>query len=79
MENIIKYAVECCSIYGIVALVITFLGLSVLGIIAYKTIQLALPYIYKMVCKYCNIVKKYDDVNTKASVKDVSIETELHR
>lgn len=79
MENTVKYTVECCSIYGVVALTILFLGLSVLGTIVYKTIQLVLPYIYKSVCKYCNTVKKYDSVNTKASVKDVSFETELHR
>lgn len=79
MENIVKYAVECGSMYGVVALAITFLGFITLGIIAYKTIQLALPYIYKSVCKYCNTVKKYDSVHTKANVKDVSFETELHR
>ena len=79
MENIIKYAVECGSWYGVVALVILFLELTVLGLIAYKTIQLVLPYIYKIVCKYCNTVKKYKDVHAKASVKDVSFETDLHR
>lgn len=79
MENIIKYAVECGSAYGVVALAILFLGLTALGLIAYKTIQLALPYIYKIVCKYCNTVKKYKDVHAKASAKDVSFETDLHR
>lgn len=79
MENIIKYVVECGSVYGVVALAILFLGLSGLGLIAYKTIQLALPYAYKIVCKLCNTVKKYKDVHTKASVKDVSFETDLHR
>ena len=79
MENIIKSVVECKSLYGVVALAILFLGLSVLGLIAYKTIQLALLYIYKIVCKHCNTVKKYKDVHAKANVKDVSFETDLHR
>ena len=79
MGNIIKSVVNCGSAYGVVALAILFLGLTVLGLIAYKTIQLALHYIYKIVCKYCNTVKNYNDVHAKASVKDVSFETNLHR
>ena len=79
MENIIKYVVECGSAYGVVALAILFLGLSVLGLIAYKTIQLALPNLYKITCKICNTVTKYKDVHAKANVKDVSFETDLHR
>lgn len=79
MGDIIKSVVECGSAYGVVALAILFFGLTVLGLIAYKTIRLALPYIYKIVCKYCNTVKKYNDVHAKASVKDVSFETDLHR
>lgn len=54
-------------------------SVAVLGLIAYKAIQLVLPYIYKIVCKNCNIVKKYKDVHTKANVKDVTFETDLHR
>ena len=79
MENIIKYAVECDSVYGIVALAVTFLGFSLLGYIVYKTIKVVLPYLYKITCKIYNTVKTYKDVRTKASVKDVSFETELHR
>ena len=79
MENIIKYVVECGSVYGIVALTILFLGFTSLGLILYKTLQLVLPYIYKIVCRLCDTVKKYKDVHTKANVKDVSFETELHR
>ena len=47
MGNIIESVVECGSAYGVVALAILFLGLSVLGLIAYKTIQLVLPHLYK--------------------------------
>ena len=79
MENIIKFAIECESLYGIVALTVVFLGFSLLGYTVYKIIQLVLPYIYEIVCKYCNTVKKYKDVHSKIGVKDVSVETELHR
>ena len=79
MGAIIESVVECGSAYGVVALAILFLGLSVLGIIAYKTIQLVLPHLYKITCKICNTVTKYKDVHAKANVKDVSFETDLHR
>ncbi len=79
MENIIESVAECDSMYGIAALVILFLGFSVLGLIAYKTIQLVLPHLYRITCKICNAVTKYKDVHTKANVKDISFETELHR
>ena len=79
MENIIESVVECGSAYGVVALAILFLGLSVLGLIAYKTIQFVLPHLYKIACKICNTVTKYNEVHAKANVKDVSFETELHR
>ena len=79
MGNIIESVVKCSSVYGVVALAILFLGLSVLGLIAYKTIQLALPNLYKITCKICNTVTKYKDVHAKANVKDVSFETDLHR
>ena len=79
MENIIKFAIECDSMYGIIALAVVFIGFSLLGYTAYKIIQLVLPYIYKIVCKYCNTVKKYKDFHSKVGVKDFSVETDLHR
>ena len=79
MENIIKYVVECGSAYGVVALAILFLGLSVLGLIAYKTIQLVLPNLYKITCKICNTVKTYNSFHAKVEVDDVSVETDLNR
>lgn len=72
MENIIKYVVECGSWYGMVCIIATF-------IFFYTTIRFALPYLYKITCKICNTLVKYKDVYTKANVKDVSIETKLHR
>lgn len=79
MENIIKYAVECNSLYGIIALVVIFLGFSILGCIAYKIIQLILPYLHKIICKHYNIIKEYKEVHTKFGANDVSYETDLHR
>lgn len=78
MENIIKYAVECGSAYGVVALVVVLIGFVSLLVFSDKAIRFVLPYIYKIVCKLCNTLVKYKDVHAKASVKDVSIETDLH-
>lgn len=79
MENIIKYAVECGSAYEVVALVVVLIGFVSLLVFSDKAIRFVLPYIYKTVCKLCNTLVKYKDVHAKASVKDVSIETDLHR
>ena len=79
MENIIKYAVECNSAYGVVTLVVVLIGFVSLLVFSDKAIRFVLPYIYKIVCKLCNTLVKYEDVQTKACVKDVSFETELHR
>lgn len=79
MENIIKYAVECGSAYGVVALVVVLIGFVSLLVFSDKAIRFVLPYIYKIVCKLCNTLVKYKDVHAKASVKDVSIETDLYR
>ena len=72
MGNIIRSAVECDPVYGMVC-VLAYL------IFFYATIRFVVPYIYKIVCKLCNTLVKYKDVHAKANVKDVSFETELHR
>lgn len=72
MENIIKSVVECNSWYGMVCVLVSF-------IFFYATIRFVVPYIYKIVCKFCNTLVKYKDVHTKTNVKNVSFETELHR
>ena len=79
MENIIKYAVECGSLYGVVALVIILIGFISLLVFAYKTIRFVFPFFGKGFSKFCNTLVKYKDVHAKADVKDVSFETELHR
>lgn len=79
MENIIKYAVECSSAYEVAALAIVLIGFVSLLVFAYKTIRFVLPFLQKGFFKFCNTMVKYKDIRTKASVNDVSIETELHR
>lgn len=72
MENIIENVVDCGSAYGMVCILANF-------VFFYDIIRSVLPYIYKIVCKPCNTLVKYNDVHAKANVKDVSFETELHR
>ena len=72
MGNVIESVVKCGSVYGMVCVLCSF-------IFFYTTIRFVMPYIYKSVCKICNTLVKYKDVHTKANVKDVSFETELHR
>ena len=79
MENIIKYAVECGSWYGIVALAIIAVCFIVAVVYANKIIRFVFPYLHKDLYKICNTLVKYKDVHAKASVTDVSFETDLHR
>ena len=72
MRNIIENVVECESAYGMVCVLCSFIFL-------YAITHFVLPYIYKIVCKICNTLVKYNDIHVKANVKDVSFETELHR
>lgn len=79
MENIIKSVVNCGSWYGIVALAIIAVCFIVAVVYANKIIRFVFPYLHKDLYKICNTLVKYEDVQTKACVKDVSFETELHR
>ena len=72
MENIIENVVECGSAYGMICVLANF-------VFFYAIIRFVLPYIYKIVFKLCNTLVGYKDVHAKANVKDVSVETELHR
>ena len=79
MDKIIQYVVECDTSYGVIALAILFIGLALLGFIAYKALKEVLLYIYKIICKTCNTSKNYKDVHAKVGVKNVSFETDLHQ
>lgn len=72
MGDIIKSVVNCGSAYGMVCVIACL-------VFFYLSIRFVLPFTYKIVCKLCNTLVKYKDVHAKASVKDVSIETDLHR
>lgn len=72
MGEIIKSVVACNSVYGMICII----GIYVL---IYAIVWYIVPYIYKIICKALNTLVKYKDVHTKASVKDVSFETDLHR
>ena len=59
MENIIKYAVECGSWYGIVALAIIAVCFIVAVVYANKIIRFVFPYLHKDLYKICNIIGFY--------------------
>lgn len=79
MDKIIQYVVECDTSYGVIALAILFLGLAILGLITLAILYVVCPYIYKIICKWCNTSKKYKDVHTKIGAKDFSFENEFHQ
>ena len=79
MGNIIESVANCGSWYGVVALAIIAVCFIVAVIYANKIIRFVFPYFHKDFGKFCNTMVKYKDARTKASVKDVSFETELHR
>ena len=79
IANIVRYALTCSSLYGIIALMTLFLGLSILGIIIYSIIHDILHYIYKTIKNICNAHKKYNEVHTKLDAKNISVEKELRR
>lgn len=76
MEDIIKYAVECESVYGMVLVLSTY-------IFFYFTIHYALPLLCNLIITVtrtiCNTVKAYNSFHAKVEVDDVSIETDLNR
>lgn len=72
--DIIKYAVECDSLYNVVAF---FMICTLLGFIAwlcYKAVLVVTKLIQYIVSK----VTKYNDVHAKAQCKDASLEVDLH-
>ena len=72
--DVIKYAVECDSLYNVVAF---FMICTLLGFIAWL--------LYKSVLALCGLIRyivnkvtKYKDVHAKAQCKDASLEVDLH-
>jgi hypothetical protein len=72
MENIIQSIIECDSLYGMICYICSLFFIYIL-------VRFSLPWINKYLGKICNLISKYKDINIKACVDDVSIETELHK
>lgn len=72
--DIIKYAIECDSLYNVVAF---FIICTLLGFIAWLCYQ-AVLVVAKLIQYIVNKVTKYKDVHAKAQCKDASLEVDLH-
>ena len=72
--DVIKYAVECDSLYNVVAFFIICTLLGFITWLSYKAV-LALCGLIRYIV---NKVTKYKDVHAKAQRKDTSLEVDLH-
>lgn len=72
--EIIKYAVECNSLYNVVAL---FIMCTLLGFIVWLCYKVVLV-VEKLIQYIVNKVTKYKEVHAKAQYKDASLEVDLH-
>lgn len=73
--DVIKYAVECDSIYNVVAF---FIICTLFGFISWLLYKAVLA-ICKLIQYIVNKVTKYKEIHAKALHKDTSIEVDLHR
>lgn len=73
--EVIKYAVECSSLYNIVAL---FMICSLLGFIAWLCYK-SVIVVTKLIQYIANKATRYNDVCTKAQYKDTLLKVDLHR
>ena len=69
-----KYAVECDSIYNVVAF---FIMCTLLGFISWLCYK-AVIVVAKLIQYIVNKVTKYKSIHTKAQYKDASLEVDLH-
>ena len=72
--DVIRYAVECDSLYNVVAF---FMICALLGFIAFLCYK-GLLVVAKLIQYIVNKVTKYKDVHAKAQCKDTSLEVDLH-
>lgn len=72
--EIIKYAVECNSLYNVVAL---FIMCTLLGFITWLLYKAVLA-LYGLIRYIVNKVTKYKEVHAKAQYKDALLEVDLH-
>lgn len=72
--EIIKYAVECDSLYNVVAF---FVICTLLGFVAWLLYKAVLA-LFGLIRYIVNKVTKYKEVHAKAQYKDASLEVDLH-
>lgn len=72
--EIIKYAVECNSLYNVVAL---FIMCTLLGFITWLLYKAVLA-LYGLIRYIVNKVTKYKEVHAKAQYKNALLEVDLH-
>ena len=72
--DVIKYSVECDSLYNVVAF---FMICTLLGLIAWLLYKVILA-LFGLIRYIVNRVTKYKDVHAKAQCKDASLEVDLH-
>ena len=72
MSNMIKYVVECDSLYGVVALLILCILLGLISLLGFITLIKLVPYIIDK-------ITTYNDVHAKAESNNSSFEVDLHR
>ena len=72
--EIIKYAVECDSLYNVVAF---FMICTLLGFVAWLLYKAVLA-LCRLIRYIVNKVTKYKDVHAKAQYNDTSLEVDLH-
>lgn len=74
MSSMFKYAVECDSLYNVVAF---FMMCTLLGFVAFLCYK-GLLVVTKLIQYIVNKVTKYKSIHTKAQYKDTSLEVDLH-
>ena len=72
--DVIKYAVECDSLYNVVAF---FMISTLLGFVTWLLYKVVLA-LFGLIRYIINKVTKYKDVHAKAQCKNASLEVDLH-
>ena len=72
--DVIKYAVECDSLYNVVAF---FMICTLLGFVTWLLYKVVLALL-GLIRYIINKVTKYKDVHAKAQCKNASLEVDLH-
>lgn len=65
MKDNMYYIVRCILVCITVVLIIAMAVAIVFAIIVYKLIMMIFSYLHKGICKVCNTISKYKQVDTK--------------